>query len=38
MFNYETPYYEVIKTDNPIEIRLYENFYMVEYDNKMIQI
>jgi len=34
MFNYETPYYEVIKTDNPIEIRLYENFYMVEYDNK----
>ncbi len=34
MFNYETPNYEIIKTDEPIEIRLYENFYIVEYDNE----
>ena len=34
MFNYETPNYEIIKTGNPIEIRLYENFYIVEYDNE----
>jgi len=34
MFNYETPNYQLIKTDNPFEIRIYENFYMVEYDNE----
>ena len=34
MFKYETPDYELITTDNPYEIRLYENFYIVEYDNE----
>lgn len=34
MFNYETPYYEIIKSEDQFEIRLYENFYIVEYDNE----
>lgn len=33
MSKYETPIYEVVTTEEPFEIRRYERFYIVEYDN-----
>ncbi|MDP3386204.1 MAG: heme-binding protein [Eubacteriales bacterium] len=33
MSKYETPEYAVIATEEPYEIRQYESFYIVEYEN-----
>jgi hypothetical protein len=35
MSNYESPDYKVLKSDKNFELRKYDLFYMVEYDNEL---